>query len=310
VREEPPARTAARPTARQEVGCATWVVGAAILLGLLGLIWLGFRLSPRLTGGDPPAPAPTEVVEAAAETEPTVAAPAPVVPPTAPPDVPLQLALPDLTGMTTDQARETLLARGLQMAIGEPVFSEQVPPDAVAEQDPPPGTPVYQGDTVYVKLSRGSARIDLAALDLTGRPADEAAATLRQLGLAVEQEEVPSSDVRAGRVVSTDPTGAVNVGDRVVVLISVGGLVQIPDGLTGQPVDQVVAQLERLGLRVGQQFPVNRQQIEREGIDLPSAGIEDGDVVKIRGRGIEPGNWVEPETRVDLEYYDASQDRS
>ena len=212
--------------------------------------------------------------------------------------------------MTPDQARETLNGRGLLMAIGEPVFSEQVPVDAVAEQDPPPGATVNQGETVHVKLSRGSARSTWRRSTWSTGRRTRRRRRWSGLGLAVEREEVPSPDVRAGRVVSTDPAGAVQVGDTVVLLVSVGGLVQIPDGLTGQPVDQVVAQLERLGLQVGQQFPVSRQQIEREGIDLPSAGIEDGDVVKIRGRGIEPGNWVAPGTKVDLEYYDRSLDRS
>jgi len=45
----PPARATKAPpeVARDDVGCATWAVGSAILIGLVALIWLGFRFSPR-----------------------------------------------------------------------------------------------------------------------------------------------------------------------------------------------------------------------------------------------------------------------
>ena len=41
--------TAPRVRSRDDVGCATWAIGIAILLGLLGLIWVGFQLTPRFT---------------------------------------------------------------------------------------------------------------------------------------------------------------------------------------------------------------------------------------------------------------------
>src|SRR5690606_3064783 len=65
----PPARAAragrggyyappAARTNRDDLGCATWLVGSAILIGIVGLIFVAFRLGPGVFSGSPD-PTPT-----------------------------------------------------------------------------------------------------------------------------------------------------------------------------------------------------------------------------------------------------------
>jgi len=88
--------------------------------------------------------------------------------------------------------------------------------------------------------------------------------------------------------------------------VSVGNQVQIPTDIFGSPVENVARQLERLGLRVTNQYPADRETVESFGIDLDEAGIEQGDVVGIQGTApeINFGAWVRPNAEVDLVYYD------
>lgn len=335
------AEAAARPTPRDEVGCATWATGTLILVGLVVLVWLGFRLSPRLTeiggpattapvvvpaegidpstemsggvdgagerevgdGGDEePAAAVEAPTEAAAETGP-IARPEPTTTDSA------VIPVPELIGLGQGEAEARANGAGLTVAFGEPVASDEVPVDAVARQEPAAGTEVEQGGVVVANLSAGSDRVDLAALGLPERSREEAEAILREEGLEVEVEEVGSAEVAEGRVVGSSPAGRVRRGENVRLLLSLGDVVFLPGALQGQPLEQARGQVQALGLRFGQPLGVSARMIRDQGVDLGGLGIEDGDVVGVSGRGVNFNSWVERGSRVDLVYYDQSLDR-
>lgn len=307
-----------RTAPRDDIGCATWVVGIVILLGLIGLIWLGFRLSPRLANVGGGAVTPTELPAAVAPTiegsDGIASGDAPEAPAarsvSAEADNAGQVPVPALIGMRVDEATTAANERGLLLARAEPVFSEQVPVDRVAEQEPQPNTMVAQGGTVEIKLSRGSGEVDLEALKLTGRDPTEAEGLLRHQGLEVTREEVASTDVAPGLVAGSDPPRCASAGQTVTLGISVGDKVRIPGALQGEPLDQAAAQLERLGLRVGQRFGVDQRTIVDSGLDPATAGIEDQDVVGVQGDGVGLDAWVAKGTVVDLVYYDRTRDAS
>jgi serine/threonine-protein kinase len=296
------ASPAPRTTLRNDVGCATWAIGIAILLGLLGLIWLGFQLTPRFADLGGGGANPTAIATAPAAANPTAEPPA-----IAPAGANL---VPDLTGMTLDEATAAVRALGLQLSNLEPVFSESVPVDHVAEQDPPPEAPLDQATTIYVKLSRGSATIDLAALDLAGAEAAEAERRLAGAGLAVRREEVPSEDVAAGLVVGTEPADQATIGEQVTLLVSVGDVVLIPGSIQGQPADEARAELERAGLVVTGEIPVGRATIEEAGVDPDEIGIESGDVVGVQGDGADFDTYLPRGAEIELVVYDAGLDEA
>ena len=310
------ARSAGRSTTGDDLGCATWLVGAAILIGLVGLIWFGFRLTPRLADVGGGAVAPTMLAPPATTTAgsapggsgepPSVARTGSRANDSTPAST--LVTVPDLAELPIEAGTDVLNGVGLRLAEAEPVFSDGVPAGAIARQAPPPGAVVAQGETVSVSPSQGSARIDLAALDLAGRPADEAEALLRREGLEVTREDVPAADVPAGRLVATDPPNRAAVGETVTIRVSAGDVVRIPGAIQGQPVEQAAVQLEALGLRVRERFAVGQATIDASGLDLATTRIVDGDVVGIQGEGVNFEALVPTGTEVDLVYYDAGQE--
>ena len=309
--------SAAAPAAasfRDEVGCLTWVVGTAILLGLIGLLWLGFQISPgfeRLGAiVDSPTNEPIQTpraVEAPPSVAPTIAPEVPTSPP-AEPEV-AAVGVPDLTGMTVEQATDAANRRGFLLEQADPVASSALPVNTVAAQEPRPGQGLEQGNAIAVRLSLGDGGVDLRALELIGRAPEEAERVLEERGLDVRWEERASREVETGLVAGVAPGERASAGETVTLYLGMGDLVRIPAAIQGQPLGQVERQLERAGLTIGERTGVGRAAIEEAGIDLPNAGIRNGDVAGVRGPGVTFEAWVEPGTRVDLLYYDRALDR-
>jgi hypothetical protein len=159
-----------------------------------------------------------------------------------------------------------------------------------------------------VKLSRGSATIDLPALRLSGMSAADAEQALTGAGLAVAREEVPSQDVEAGLVIGTEPADRAVVGERVVLLVSLGDVVQIPGDVQGQPAADAAAALDTAGLVVTGEVPVGRAPIEEAGLDLEADGIEPGDVVGVQGNGADFDVYLPRGTEIELVVYDPDLD--
>ena len=113
-----------------------------------------------------------------------------------------QVDVPDLSGMTQDQARSTLKSVGLELGNVTSVDSEKEK-DRIVEQDPATGTKVKKGTTVGVSVSNGkAAQVEIPTVVGTGR--DDAEAQLKALGLTVIVEEVAGNQP-AGQVLSVEP---------------------------------------------------------------------------------------------------------
>jgi beta-lactam-binding protein with PASTA domain len=65
------------------------------------------------------------------------------------------VVVPNLQGLTIGGTMGALLPLDLRLMQDQPVYSDTVPLNAVAAQDPPPGTRVAPGATIRVSLSRG-----------------------------------------------------------------------------------------------------------------------------------------------------------
>ena len=113
-----------------------------------------------------------------------------------------QVDVPDLSGMTQDQARSTLKGVGLELGNVTSVDSEKEK-DRIVEQDPATGTKVKKGTTVGVSISSGKpAQVEIPTVVGIGR--DDAEAQLKALGLTVTVEEVAGNQP-AGQVLSVEP---------------------------------------------------------------------------------------------------------
>jgi len=329
ARSAQPAVTADRPQrlapaaapaeSGDEIGCATWLIGSALLVVLVLLIVFGSRLVDRF---DSAGGSPDDATEAAttldAPTAPAGAPPPAAIEPTttnepaaAPaetPTAPAEVAVPDLRGMSLADALDAAHDRGFWIEQAEPVFNETYAADTVAEQDPPADTRMAQVQKIVVKLSQGSAAVDLTALDLLGKSPEEAAAILVEQDIAAQRTEVASADVPAGQIVRVQPPDTALAGDTVVIEVSVGDKVWIPAAIRGQPVDQAANQLDVAGLRVVDRKAVDLATLDSNEIDPIREGIQDGDVVGVQGGGADWDIWVDRGTEITLYFYDTTLD--
>ena len=158
--------------------------------------------------------------------------------------------VPQLRGLTEDQAQDALTQTKLGFGDTVERFSETVAPGVVLRSDPPAGTTLKPDAAVDLVVSKGRKPIEIR--DWTGRSADKAIAALegQQLDVSVTAEEF-SDTVPAGDVISQTPTaGPLFRGDPVQLVVSKGPeLVEVPSTIA-MGVDAATEKLEALGFVV------------------------------------------------------------
>ena len=113
-----------------------------------------------------------------------------------------EVEVPDLSGMSQDQARSALKAVGLELGNVTSVDSEK-DKDRIVAQDPATGTKVKKGTAIGVSISSGkAAQVEIPTVVGIGR--EDAEAQLKALGLTVTIEEVAGNQP-AGQVLSVEP---------------------------------------------------------------------------------------------------------
>ncbi|MBD8023419.1 transglycosylase domain-containing protein [Microbacterium gallinarum] len=126
--------------------------------------------------------------------------------------------LPDVVGMSVDEAKATLQNRGFPVNVGAPVDSDR-PAGVIAAQNPGPGR-VAGGSTVTISPSNGQG---IGLPDVSGMGVERAIAQLRQAGFgnvqagscteaegADPQGSVTGTDPRAGTVTNRNASIKVN----------------------------------------------------------------------------------------------------
>lgn len=118
---------------------------------------------------------------------------------------PEETRLPDLAGLDLEQARAILRQLGVEVAGVQREASELHPQNAVIASDPPTGTPVEEGMTVVLSLSRGGTMVEMP--DVRGLPQAAARDTLEIFGLTV------------GEVTNVSVADTAETGGRPIVVI-------------------------------------------------------------------------------------------
>jgi beta-lactam-binding protein with PASTA domain/tRNA A-37 threonylcarbamoyl transferase component Bud32 len=163
---------------------------------------------------------------------------------------PERYAVPKLAGMTLDQASAQLAANKLALGKVTSVFHETVPEQQVISSSPAAGESLKPGAEVALTVSKG--REPIPVQDFTGKPAKDALAAFKAVGLVVNEGTPVNSDtVPSGSVVSqSPPSGTLFKGDTVTIVVSKGPvMVEVPK-VIGKQVDAARAQLEGLGFQV------------------------------------------------------------
>jgi eukaryotic-like serine/threonine-protein kinase len=315
-RRRPPPPVQAR---RDEVGCATWLIGSALLLGVIGFLVLAFQFGPGLFGDDAssstpvPGPTPTEEVAEVAPTstpepeEPTPTPepePSPTPEPTATEEVPTptpepELArVPDLRNATVAQA-EASIGDTWNLAVVDE-HSDNVAVGTIIRQEPPPTTELTDGETVTVFVSIGPQFVTIP--DVRGVPAGQARQSLESLGFAVRESLEASPTVPEGAVIRTIPATNAAAGSEIEVVVSAGDLVQVPD-VYGDNVIEAIATLQNAGLTVRNVSPQSCAFISQRFAGFDCDSFPNGGVVSAT---LDWGDVVRRGATIDIAYYDES----
>ncbi|WTM17371.1 Stk1 family PASTA domain-containing Ser/Thr kinase [Isoptericola halotolerans] len=125
--------------------------------------------------------------------------------------------MPDLTGMSQEQAESELADAELELGGVEEQASSSVDGGDVISSDPGPNEAVTPGDSVTLVVSNGQVELP----DLLGMSEEDAKATLEELGLSHGTSSEPVQDPNdVGRVVDQSPQpGTIDSGSTVELTI-------------------------------------------------------------------------------------------
>jgi beta-lactam-binding protein with PASTA domain len=92
-----------------------------------------------------------------------------------------EAVVPQLTGLTVDQATESAASKDLNLTLENRFYSSDVPAGRILAQDPAPGSRVRREWPIRITESLGTQRVSIP--DLTGESERAATVTLRRLSL-------------------------------------------------------------------------------------------------------------------------------
>ncbi|WP_436794205.1 Stk1 family PASTA domain-containing Ser/Thr kinase [Actinospongicola halichondriae] len=160
------------------------------------------------------------------------------------------VTLHDVVGFTEQDARSDLGDQGFRTINTELIFSGDVEPGKVVEQDPAAGEDVPLSAEITLRVSQGA---DTRVVpDVAGRPVDEAEGILTQAEFNVAQQQENSPSVPAGTVIRTDPPANTSLekGSTVTLFVSVGPEQVIVPDVTEKTEDTARTELETAGFTV------------------------------------------------------------
>ena len=197
-----------------------WVL-LLILLILVGTL-IGLAASGRLMGGGT-KPTPTPTATAA--------------------------TVPDVSGMSEDDAKSAIEGVGLAFKKGDDVASDTIDEGLAVSSDPGAGTSALLGTEITVSFSSGSATVEVP--DVTGMAQSDARKKIEAAGLAwgdVSTEDAPGTP--EGHVVRSDPVAGTSMsrGETVSIVLSSGRTTTTVPDVVGKSQDEAQATIEAAGL--------------------------------------------------------------
>ncbi|HEX7101055.1 MAG TPA: protein kinase [Nitrolancea sp.] len=341
------ARTATRPHPREQpfrddVGCVTWLIGSAILIGLVGLVVLGFKLGD-FSFLDPSGAGTATSTAQVSTPAPSASVPIVVKSPTATPTqtTPSPTANATPTGTGTPSASPTATETPSPTPTETPSPTPSATATAATANVPnlnnstleqaqtaalpgefkinaqyaysdvfPPNKIFNQDPQPATQAPRGSTINVTISLgpqfvtipNLTGKPVGQAKGQLEDMGLKVTVVEQGSKTVPAGAVIGTDPSGQVQNGSAVTLYASVGDQVQVPD-VSKMPYQQGISKLESAGLSVTSATPQTCAQIQAQDSTFNCSTYPNGGIVS---GTLQWNSWVPRGSSIDIAYYNAS----
>ena len=164
-----------------------------------------------------------------------------------------EIQVPDVKGMTYQQAEKKLTDQGLKIKEGDRVYSAKYEEGEISSQDPDAGTKVKKGAVVTVNISKGAS--EEAVPDLIGMKEDEAKKKINKYNFEVGEVKTAKSEKEAGTVIDQDPKAGseATAGTKINLTISDGkgkGEGTVPD-LKGKSISEAKDAITNAGFAVG-----------------------------------------------------------
>lgn len=163
------------------------------------------------------------------------------------------ITVPDVRGMTFQEAEKELKKADLKIAEGKKVYSSKYKIDKITSQDPKEKTKAQKGSTVTVDISKGPK--EDTAPNLIGLSEKEARERIKKYGFKVGDVQTVRDVKPKGTVVGQDPKSGdeIKSGGTINLLISDGKGVEevtVPD-LRGKTISEAKEALSKIGLIPG-----------------------------------------------------------
>ncbi|MDP9858940.1 serine/threonine-protein kinase [Olsenella profusa DSM 13989] len=173
------------------------------------------------------------------------------------PEPAASVTVPDLTGMSAQEADAALKAVGLVGQPGDDVSDDKVDAGKVAAQNPAAGATAKAGDTVTYQLSKGPETTSVPSV--VGMTQDQATKKLQDAGFTVTVKNADSDSVEKGKVISQSPSsGRAAKGSTVTITVSNGSsTVDVPDE-TGKDEEAAKQDLKSKGFSVTVQYEASK----------------------------------------------------
>ncbi len=201
------------------------------------------------------------------------------------------VTVPDLTGMTLDEARTTLSDLGLELGALTTGQSDSGSREGtVLDQSPKPGVEVDEGTAVDLVIV---GAVSVVMPDLSGLTQSEAEAAVTAAGLILQRTiTVYSNDVPAGQVADQTPAAGTTVAGGAAVTISVSAGPQTSPSPRAAAVPDVVGMTRTAALEALEQAGFSAVVSE-----VASDTVETGLVI---GQTPQGGVLAEPGTSVTV----------
>ncbi|HYN73653.1 MAG TPA: Stk1 family PASTA domain-containing Ser/Thr kinase, partial [Nakamurella sp.] len=161
------------------------------------------------------------------------------------------VSVPDLSGMTQEEATAKLRDSRLTLGTINPTESSDADKDKVVNQRPSSQTQVAQDSPVNLEIGKGVSLVSVP--NVVSYTPDAAKKALNDANLQYQEVPQSSSDADKGKALAQDPAAQAQVVPGSTVKVTIGtGLetVQVPDGIVGQSLDQATAALGAAKLQV------------------------------------------------------------
>ena len=165
---------------------------------------------------------------------------------------PKEVLLPNLVGISEDDAKKQLEDLGLKLEVSSEEFNSDYAEGYIISQDPlySDNYNIKMGTTIKVVVSKGIEESTVP--DLKGKSQEDAIKLLEDANLKYQIVEEESKKIEAGYVISqeTDANKKVNAGDTVIIHVSTGVKKSSVPSVIGKSEDEAKKALTDLGLQV------------------------------------------------------------